>query len=457
MSHLNALMEFLRIPSVSTQPEHLPDMASARQFLTAYLSDLGFRVQLLPAGSHPAIFASQTPNPAFPTVLIYGHYDVQPAGAPSQWTTPAFEPVIRKGRLYARGATDNKGQLMIHLATISRLLSSSVHPLPVNIKFFIEGEEEIGSPSISRQLADYPDLFACDFVLLSDTEMVSPDHPSIDICLRGCLDVELSITTSNHDLHSGQFGGLAPNPAVILTQLLGNLKNGLGKITLPGFYDQVHKLPPKILSDFRRIEPAASQILEDGKFFYISPAPKHLSLNDRRWLEPTLDITGLDAGFTGHGTKTIIPDTALAKISFRLVPHQNPDSIYQSLLVYLQHHLSKNAVFSLFRYPDTLPYLAPIDHPVYQLAKSSLKSVYGHNPVFVGQGGSIGFVPEIASCLQVPVVMIGFGLADENVHAPNEHISLANFFKGISVMTHFYSHLKLRYNQPAERTRSSVG
>jgi len=441
MTHLNVLTDFLRIPSVSTQPEHLPDMAAARQFLSTYLSNLGFRVQLLPAAHHPAVFASKILDSSYPTILIYGHYDVQPAGAPSQWTSPPFEPAIRKGRLYARGATDDKGQLMIHLAAVSQLLTSSDEAPLLNFKFLIEGEEEIGSPSISRQLVDYPDLFACDFVLLSDTEMVSPDHPSIDICLRGCLDVELSITTSSHDLHSGQFGGLAPNPAVILTQLLGNLKNGLGKITLPGFYDDVHKLPSPILSDFRRIEPLPSQILEEGKFFYISPAPKHLSINDRRWLEPTLDITGLESGFTGHGIKTIIPDSATAKISFRLVPHQNPDHIYSSLLTYFQNHLSKNAVFSIFRYSDTRPYLAPIDHPVYQLAKSSLKTVYGHNPVFVGQGGSIGFVPEIASKLHVPVVMVGFGLPDENVHSPNEHFSLANFFKGISVMSHFYQSL----------------
>jgi amidohydrolase len=410
-------------------------MASARQFLASCLSDLDFKVQFLPAVHHPAVFASRIVNPSYPTVLIYGHYDVQPPGAPSQWTSPPFDPTIRKGRIYARGASDDKGQLMIHLAAVSDPAQQ------VNFKIFIEGEEEIGSPSIADQISAYPDLFACDFVLVSDTEMVSPDHPSIDICLRGCLDVELSVTTGTHDLHSGQFGGLAPNPAVILTQLLGNLKNGLGKITLPGFYDQVHKLPGRILADFHRIEPLPAQILSEGKFFYISPAPKNLSINDRRWLEPTLDITGLDAGFTGHGTKTIIPDSAMAKISFRLVPHQNPDQIYTSLRDYFHHHLSKNAVFSIFRYPDTHPYLAPIDHPVYQLAKTSLQAVYGHNPVFVGQGGSIGFVPEIASRLHVPVVMLGFGLADENVHSPNEHFSLANFSRGIAVMNHFYTHL----------------
>jgi acetylornithine deacetylase/succinyl-diaminopimelate desuccinylase-like protein len=442
-SPLNVLTDFLRIPSVSTDPDFREECLRAANFLTEYLTSLGFSTQLLPGKTNPSVFAQpSTINHELPTVLIYGHYDVQPPGAPSAWTTPAFEPNVRKGRIYARGATDNKGQLMIQIMTVRELINNfGVANLPLNIKFFIEGEEEIGSPSVTSQLASHPEFFSTDYIILSDTEMLGVNQPTLDVSLRGVVDIEISIQTGSHDVHSGQFGGLAPNPAFILANLLAKLKNGRGRILLPGFYSDV--IPPTFreLNDLRRHAPDTKDILKEGHFYYLGGGEPDLPLNRRRWYEPTLDITGLDSGYTGHGTKTIIPHRADAKLSIRLVPHQNPQTIYSSLVDFLQHHVSKNAVLTTFRSEVALPWRAPVNHPVYQLASDCLQAVFGRPAVLVGQGGSIGFVPVLATALGVPCVLIGFGLPDENLHAPNEHFSLDNFFKGIQVMTSLFTRL----------------
>lgn len=441
--HLEPLMDFLRIPSVSTQPEFSSDCSRAREFLINLLSELGLSVQSLPSQVHAAVFANTPQRPNRPTVLIYGHYDVQPAGAPSQWTTPAFEPTIRKNRVYARGATDNKGQLMIHIMAVRDLISKfGLNELPVNIKFIIEGEEEIGSPGVEDLLSKYPDLFTADYVVLSDTEMLAPGYPSIDVSLRGVMDVEIELQIGSHDLHSGQFGGLAPNPAFLLTHILAKLKNGQGRIMLPGFYQDVLPLTPDEAADFKRLEPKTGDILKDGHFYFLGGGESGVSLNRRRWSEPTLDITGIESGYTGPGTKTIIPNSAEVKLSMRLVPNQNPQKIYRSLVSFLQKNTPKRACLRVFMQPPALPYKAPTRHPVYSLAKNVLKTIFDHPAVFVGQGGSIGFVPVLAQKLNVPCLLIGFGLPDENVHAPNEHFSLENYEKGIEVMTLLYSDLQ---------------
>ncbi len=403
---------------------------------------MGFTTQTLTAQTHDLVYASLISDPSRPTVLIYGHYDVQPAGAPSQWTTPAFTPSIRKGRIYARGASDNKGQLAIHIQAVKELQQKFAgQKLPINIKFAVEGEEEIGSPSIESLVSRYPDNFSCDYVFLSDTEMVSEDHPAIDISLRGVMDLEITLQTGSHDLHSGQFGGIAPNPAFILSDILSGLKSGSGRINIPGFYSNIVPLTAKETADFKRLEPLQSNLLKEGHFYYITKDDPRVSLNRRRWSEPTLDITGLDSGYTGHGTKTIIPNTATAKLSIRLVPNQDPLKIYSGLVKYLNRLIPKRCVYSVNYYPVVLPYKAPSIHPIYQLAKDCLRASFQNPAVFTGQGGSIGFVPALAAKLQVPCVLIGFGLPDDNVHAPNEFLSLSNYFKGISSLVQIYSQL----------------
>ena len=436
-SQINLLSDLLRIPSVSTLTEHQPDMASARQFLVNLFKSLGFSTQLLPAPHHPAVFAQLVTNPLAPSVLVYGHYDVQPPGAPSLWHSPPFEPNIRKNRIYARGAADNKGQFLIHVLASQNL---AFHP-PVNFKFLVEGEEEIGSPGIETIVRDYHHLLQADYLVLSDTEMLQPGHPTIDISLRGVMDIEIVLQTARNDLHSGQFGGLAPNPAFLLTALLSQLKNRHGKILLPDFYTGVVRPTPQELADFRHLEPAPSQLLKEGRFYYLSSGSPDLTLNQRRWTEPTLDITGLDSGYTGHGTKTIIPHEASAKLSFRLVPRQDPDRIYASLSRFITRRTPRNTVVRIIRYPVASPYKAPTSHPVYRLAKQVLADTFGHPASFVGQGGSIGAVSTLTSALNIPAVMIGFGLPDENVHGPNEHFSLDNFHLGIRAMANLYSQL----------------
>ncbi len=439
---LDLLTDFLKIPSVSSQPEHLPDMAAAREFLVNLFNSMGFTSKVLPSEVHPAVYASLFSDPSKPTILVYGHYDVQPPGAPSSWTTPPFEPDIRKERIYARGAADNKGQLLIHILTVKDLIAKyGLDNLPVNFKFIIEGEEEIGSLSVEKLITQYPDLFAADYVFLSDTEMVAPGEPSIDITMRGCVDFEITVQTGSHDLHSGQFGGLAPNPAFILTHILNKLRNGRGRIQIPRFYEDIVPLSPKELSDFRHLEPKASEILKEGHFYYLGGGEPGISLNRRRWSEPTLDITGLDSGYTGPGTKTIIPNTASAKISLRLVPSQDPRKIYRSFVDFVQKLIPKNTVCSVSRTAVAMPYKADSAHPVYSLAKDILTDTFGHHAVFTGQGGSIGFIPAIAGYYHIPCVLIGFGLPDDNVHAPNEHFSLENFTGGIAAMTKIYSRL----------------
>lgn len=440
--HLNLLSEFLRIPSVSTQPEFIPDMEKAREFLVRLFNSLGLETRLIPSAVHPAVFAQTPHQTELPTILIYGHYDVQPPGAPSQWISPPWEPTVRKDRIYARGSSDNKGQLLIHILSAQELINKfGLHKLPLNIKFYIEGEEEIGSPGIKKVFSDNLDLLSADYLIISDTEMLAPNQPAIDISLRGVMDLEIEIQTASHDVHSGQFGGLAPNPAFILSQLLSGMKNGHDKITLPGFYQDVKGLSANEREDFYRLEPSPDDLLKEGHLYYLSAAEPGITLNQRRWSEPTLDITGLESGYTGQGSKTIIPHDASAKISIRLVPNQNPEKIYQQIVTYFQKNTPKRCCLRIILYPSVPPYKAPTSHPIYSLAKQILKNVFGNPTVFTGQGGSIGSVPVITQFFNIPCLLIGFGLPDDNVHAPNEHLSLENFSKGISAMTLLYAQI----------------
>jgi len=449
---LSALTELLSIPSVSAQPEHIADMAAARSFLVNLFSSSGFSTQILPSQIHPAVYAQYGTDPLKPTVLIYGHYDVQPAGAPSQWTTPAFEPTIRKGRIYARGATDNKGQFMAHIMAASQIISKYGSRSPVNFKFLIEGEEEVGSFGVEKLVSDNRSLFAADYLFLSDTEMRGPNLPSIDISLRGVWDVEIHLQTASQDLHSGQFGGVAPNPGFLLTRILSKLKNGSEKVLIPGFYDDIVPPTEEELRDFKKSEPTTKQLMEEGHYAYIGGGESRYTLNRRRWAEPTLDITGLDCGYTGPGTKNIIPDIAVAKLSMRLVLNQDPRKIYRQLVNYLQAQCPKQTVLRVIGYPAYMPYKAPTDHPVFDLAKDVLKDTFGNPAVFQGQGGSIGLVPLLARSLNIPCVMIGLGLPDENLHSPNEHFSLENYSKGIEAMEKIYTLLPT-LSAPAKPSR----
>jgi len=479
---IQPLLDLLRIPSISTLVEHEPDMAKARTFLVQLFKSLGFTTQILSSSKHPAVFAQLTTDNQQPTVLIYGHYDVQPPDPLDQWHTPPFEPTIKNGLLYARGATDNKGQFMTHVLAVKELLNQSQHPrggvapaahpgggLPVNFKFLIEGEEEIGSPGIAGIVKKHSQLLKTDYLLVSDSDMPSPGLPAIDISLRGLVYAEVRLATAAHDAHSGLFGGVIPNPANLLAQVISQLKDDHGRVLIPGFYDSVLAPTPAELADFAKLEPAPADIMHESSSFTIGGGESNRTLNERRWSRPTLDVNGLLSGFTGVGSKTIIPGSAMAKISMRLVPHQDPDDIYRKFDSYVRslvkRHLGGGRMgehprggvapaahpggeqpngykLEIIRHSDSLPYQAPTTHPVFSLAKKCLKQAFGSDPVFYASGGSIGAIPLLTKALRdIPCLMIGLGNADDNLHAPNEHIRLSNIEQGITTFTNLYRQL----------------
>lgn len=444
---LDPLLHFLRIQSVSTQEKYLPEMQKAQHFLTDLFTSMGFKTKALKGVKHDAILAELTTDQKLPTVLIYGHYDVQPPEPLEEWKTPPFEPITKGKYLYARGASDNKGQIMIHIMAVKKLIEKSQNSkygrkLPVNFKFIIEGEEEIGSPSIEKFARKYSkDLLRCDYLVVSDSGMSKEGQPAIDISLRGLLYTEVTIQTGTHDLHSGTFGGVAENPAILLARLISNLKDENGKIKIPGFYEDV-VMPKK--SELKRIKKESEtykDIIKEGDLFGVGGGEPEYSIDERKWVRPTLDVNGIWGGYTGEGSKTIIPFKASAKISMRLVPNQDPDKIFKLFEKYVKTLVPRWVKLKIARYADCYPYQVETDNPVFKLMGQSLKKYFGKAPKFERVSGSIGFVPIMAKALNAPVLMVGFALPGDNAHGPNEWFSLKNYYKGIQVFTHFYSNL----------------
>jgi len=437
---LQPLLDLLHIPSVSTLPEHAADMESARTYLVHLFESMGFTTQLLASHSHPAVFASRIQNPQLPTVLIYGHYDVQPADSQG-WTHPPFQPHIAGDQLFGRGTTDNKCQFMIHVEAVRRILSQTNGQPPLNFKFIIEGEEEIGSPGISAIATEHKELLAANYIFLSDTQMAGPNHPAVDISLRGLMYAEVSVETSSHDLHSGLFGGVVDNPAIILARMISELKDASNQVLIPGFYEPVVGLTPEERIDYDRLEPNVNELLAEAGSPALGGGEGQYSINQRRWSRPTLDVNGLTSGYQGPGPKTIIPAWASAKISTRLVHGQDPAQVFDQLNTHLQSLCPPTAKVAVSLLSSALPYKAPTTHPVFALTKSVLDSIFGNPTTFQASGGTIGFVPVLAQSLNVPCVMAGFGLPGENLHAPNEHFSLQNYFKGVDAMVQIYTQL----------------
>lgn len=438
--HLQKLKEFLKFKSISARDEFLEEMEKTRQFLTLTFEEMGFKTQVLPGQKHHAVFAEKVTDPKLPTLLIYGHYDVQPVEPLEEWRTPPFEPTVIDNKIYARGATDNKGQAMIHTSAVKYLIEEhGQENLPVNFKFLLEGEEEIGSISIEALAKEYKNLLQCDYILVSDSEMVGPGKPAIDNSLRGLLYTEIFLESAEQDVHSGQLGGIAENPAIVLARIITELKDKNEKVKIPNFYKDVVDPTKKELEDYQALETSKEQLMEEGKLFGIGGGENEFSLNERRWSRPTLDVNGIQSGYIGEGSKTIIPAKASAKISMRLVPNQDPKKVFADFEKFVTKLVPSHIRLKIVRHADALPYKAPTDHPIFNLVKQSLEKSFGTPAVFQGVGGSIGFVPIVAGTLNVPCIMIGFGLATENIHAPNEHLNLDNFYKGIEAMTEFYN------------------
>lgn len=427
--HLEELKEILRIPSISTDPDRAGDVKRAAEWIRNRLSKAGCtKVEIHPTKGHPVVYGEWLGAPGKPTVLVYGHYDVQPVDPIELWKTPPFEPTIADGRIFARGSADDKGQLIIHVNALEAHLKTS-GTCPVNMKFVIEGEEEIGSPNLVPFLEAHKNDLKCDAVVVSDTAMFAKGVPSICHGLRGLTYFQVDVRGTDRDLHSGSYGGAVVNPAWALVEMLGKLKDAKGKIKVPGFYDKVRKLTAAERKAFKKLPHT------DAKFKKSIGAPDlfgeaGFTTIERIWARPTLEINGIWGGFTGEGAKTVIPAEAHAKFSCRLVPNQTPKEIEKKVLAYMKKIAPKTVKVNVRHLHGGEAWLAETDHPALQAAGRAVKKAFGKAPIFTREGGSIPVVASFDTMLRVPAVMMGIGLHDDNLHAPNEKIDLDQFFKG---------------------------
>jgi acetylornithine deacetylase/succinyl-diaminopimelate desuccinylase-like protein len=438
-ANLKELVEFLRIPSVSTKSEHKPDVERAAEWVAQKLRGQFDLVEVIATKGHPLVYAESAQVPGKPTVLFYGHYDVQPPEPLELWTSPAFEPTVRGGNLYGRGTADDKGQVHIHLAAFEALKKTEGR-LPVNIKVIIEGEEEVGGESLYAYVKEKKERLKADVLVVSDTSMLAPGVPSVTYGLRGLNYYQIELTGPAQDLHSGVFGGAVPNPLTILSELFAKLHDKNFRVTVPGFYEDVatlskaerkalHALPWK-LSEFKKTVGAPGLCGEKG-----------FSAVEQVWCRPTLELNGMWGGYQGEGAKTVIPAKAWAKFSTRLVPNQKPEKIAKQVEKHIRKLLPKTVTCKFELLSSGKPWVAPYTHPFFEAAHNALEKGFGKKAVFIREGGSIPFVTDMHDAFKIPCILMGFGLPDENAHAPDEHISLENYFGGIKAAAHFYHEL----------------
>ncbi len=438
VDNLDHLIEFLRIPSISTTPEYRSEVERAANWLVARMREIGFsRVEAVPTEGCPIVYGEWLgAGPNAPTLLIYGHYDVQPTDPDDEWVSPPFSPTIRDGNLYARGASDNKGQHYTHLAAAEAFFRAEGVP-PVNLKFVIEGEEEVGSNSLGPFIRQHADMLACDAALISDTAMLNAKTPKIVYGVRGIVYTEMEVRGPMHDLHSGAYGGVAHNPLQVAVEMLAALHDDQGRVAIPGFYDRVRPLTDDERAELRRI-PFDEEALrrEMGAPALWSGEAGYTPL-ERISVRPTLEIHGIRGGFVGEGQKTVIPARVVAKVSMRLVPDQDPKEIAR-LFEKRIHDLAPPTVEVEVRVlSDADPALIDRDAPAMQAAVQAYHQGFGAEPIFLREGGTLPVVAMFNKILQVPVIMMGFGLPDDNLHAPNEKFSLDNFYRGINTSIHF--------------------
>ena len=433
---LSDLFELIRIPSISSKESHKDDMYKAASWIREHLLKKGVdKAEVMETKGHPVVYAEKILDTSLPTVLVYGHYDVQPAEPLDLWKSPPFEPEIRDGKIFARGADDDKGQFFMHVAAFEYLLETK--QLPCNVKFMIEGEEEIGSPSLGAFMEEHRELLSADVILVSDTSMLAPDNPSITTGLRGLSYVEVHVTGPNRDLHSGLYGGAVANPLNVLCKLIGSLTDDDGKITVKGFYDDV-----EILSKEERAEMARAPFDEEAykKELDIEEVygERGYSTLERTGIRPSLDVNGIWGGYTEKGAKTILPSTAHAKISMRLVPHQDSNKITE---VFKQHFLSIAPNYVKVEV-DFLHggegYVSPTNTIEYQAASMAYETTFGKKPIPVRSGGSIPIISLFEKVLGIKSILMGFGLESDAIHSPNENYPLAQLYKGIETIPHFY-------------------
>jgi acetylornithine deacetylase/succinyl-diaminopimelate desuccinylase-like protein len=440
-NHLRELQDFLSIPSVSALSEHREDVKKAAEWTAASLKKAGMEnVKIMATKGHPVVYGDWLKAEGKPTVLIYGHYDVQPVDPLELWNTPPFEADIRDNKIYARGATDDKGQTFMHIKALEAILHKNGE-LPVNFKFCIEGEEEIGSPNLDSFVEEHEDLLSADVLVVSDNPMLEKGKPAVCYGLRGLCGMQIDIKGTKGDLHSGLYGGAVQNSVHALTELLASMHNKNGKITIDGFYDKVKPLTDDERSEYRALhfdEEKLKKDLDVPELF----GEKGFSAMERTWARPTLEINGIYGGFQGEGIKTVIPSEAHAKISCRLVPDQQPAEIAKLIENHIKMHTPPGVTVSTTLFDQAQPFLTPFDHPAIQAAGRALEEAYGVAPAFTRMGGSIPIVETFSSLLHLPAVLLGFGLPEENFHAPNEHFHLENFDKGLLTLCNYWFELE---------------
>ena len=428
---LNELQEMLRIPSLSGDPAHKGDIQRMAEWLAAHMRALGLdKVAVMPTAGHPVVYGEWMGAGADkPTVLVYGHYDVVPAALEDGWNTPPFEPTIRDGNIYARGATDDKGQLFIHVKALESYLKTS-GAAPVNVKFFLEGEEEIASPNLRPFLEAHLDLLRADVCVISDTSMRAIDEPAILHSLRGMVYIEMQVTGPKEDLHSGLWGGAAHNPALALVEILAKMFNDDNTIAVPGFYDDVVPLTDEERAMIAKTDLSAEQYKQSTGVADLWGDLEY-TIRERISARPTLDINGMWSGWTGPGPKTIIPAKAGAKLSSRLVGNQNPDTIYQRIKAFVESVAPPTVQVTMELLTKGNPALIDFNLPEMQAAARAYETAWGAKPLFTRGGGSIPVVSDIYTLLDIPVVLMGYGLDDDGLHSPNEKYSIEMFQRGI--------------------------
>jgi len=434
---LEELKSLLRIPSISTLPEHAGDVRRAAESLAQEMKRIGLEhVQVIETKGHPLVYGDWLHAAGKPTCLTYGHYDVQPADPLDEWQSPPFEPAERNGNLYARGAVDDKGQMYMHLKALESLFATSGGKLPVNVRVLLEGEEEVGGEAIAQFVREHPEQLKADFALVSDTEMFAPGLPTLCVGLRGMIYTELQAVGAKSDLHSGVYGGAAPNPFVALAQVIAALKDREGKILIPGFYDKVAAPSADELKAWKSLPFSEQEYLAEVGSRELTGEPG-FGVLERLWVRPTMDVHGMPGGFIGAGAKTVIPAKATAKISFRLVPEMEPHAIFALYKSYVEKIAPAGVDLDVRLIHAGDPCLISVNNPFIQAATRALREVWGKETVFIRSGGSIPIVGDFALHLGLPSVMMGFGLPDDNLHAPNEKFNLKNFELGIESIIRF--------------------
>jgi len=439
---LEELFELLRIPSISADPAYIKDVAACAEAIAGHMNKLGLeQVEIFPTKGHPIVYGECLVDPALPTVLVYGHYDVQPADPIELWDADPFEPIIKtteihpEGAIFARGACDDKGQMFMHLKAFEIMKAQG--NIPCNIKFMIEGEEEVGSMNLEPFINEYKEKLACDTILISDTGMIANDTPSITTGLRGLSYVEVEVTGPNRDLHSGLYGGAVANPLNVLSQMIGSLHNEKGEVTVEGFYDGV-----EIVSDEERAlmakAPFSQEAFNESIKILAEQGETGYSTPERTSIRPTLDVNGIWGGYIGEGAKTVIPSKAHAKISMRLVPGQDPEDITQKFIRHFKNIAPKSVHVNVVPHHGGLPYVTHTTNPAYQAASKAYETTFGKPALPVRSGGSIPIVALFEQVLGAKSILMGFGLDSDAIHSPNEHFGVFNYFKGIETIPYFY-------------------